>query len=309
MELFNPLIFPTLNILKIGIGVGIALSAIVSILYRDNIETVKKLWWKTIILISIVLVLIGAGGLGKWGFLPVALFMAYFGWLELLQCVEIKYGPIRLGNLIGLLGTLGVLGPIGETPLFTYLGVVVAAWGAIALPIWITRSPPPLYVILSAAFGIIFITMPLALVLRLADSAYGEFSLLIMLVLANDAASQLIGQIFGRNSLAPQISPSKTVEGAIGGLIFCLICGYISCSLVPNWQLWQVLSVAGGISVMALSGDLLASSLKREANIKDFGHILATTGGILDKFDSLMFAVPIFYLAIQFIDRDLEKLI
>ncbi|NET35310.1 MAG: phosphatidate cytidylyltransferase [Cyanothece sp. SIO1E1] len=288
--------------MAIGTGVAVALGIIISILYRDDSATVKALWLKTLILIGLVLVLIGAGGLGKWGFLPVALFMAYFGWLEFLQCVEIKYGAIALPGLIRLLGTVGILGALWGTALTTYLGVVIAAWGAIALPLWLTRNPPPMYGMLSAAFGTLFITMPLALLLALSDSAYGEFSLLILLVITNDAAAQLLGQIAGRTPLIPQISPSKTAEGALGGLIFCLIWGYIFRFLVPGWQLWQILLVAGGISVMALSGDLIASALKREANIKDFGHILATTGGILDKFDSLMFTVPIFYVTATWID-------
>lgn len=305
VTLFNPLFFPTLTIIEIGIGVAFLLSIIISILYRDNAEVVKKLWLKTIILITIILVLVGAGSLGKWGFLPVALWMAYFGWVEFLQCVESKYGPMMFPQLLGGLGTLGILGALGETSFSTDLGIVGAAWGAIALPMWLTRSPPPLYSILSAAFGITFITMPLALLLRLVDVAYGEFSLLIILVLANDAASQLVGQIFGKTALVPNISPSKTIEGACGGMVFCLIWGYIGRFLVPGWQLWQVLCVAVMMAVMALSGDLLASSLKREANIKDFGTILATTGGMLDKFDSLLFAVPIFYLVAQFIDSRL----
>jgi CDP-diglyceride synthetase len=64
--------------------------------------------------------------------------------------------------------------------------------------------------------------------------------------------------------------------------------------LLPGWQLWQVMVVAVGISLIGLTGDLIASAVKRSAGIKDFGRVLGITGGILDKFDGLLFVTPIF---------------
>ncbi len=298
VEIVNPLIFPTLSIVAVEVAIGLAFLTILTILYRSDLAKVKHNWLKLGILVAIALILIGAAGLGKYGLLPVAFFIAYFGWQELLQSVQIKYGPIAHPLLLQLLGTVGIIGGLWGT-VATFFGAIVATWAAIALPILIVRNPPPMHGILSAAFGMVFITTPLANLLTLADSAYGEFNLLIVLVLTNDGFSQGIGQMWGKTPLIPGISPNKTWEGTLGGLISCLILGWSLRFLLPFWQLWQVLLLSGGVSVMALTGDLIASSLKREAGIKDFGHVLAVTGGILDKFDSVLFTIPIFYFIVQ----------
>lgn len=299
MEIFNPLILPILGFVAGEIVIALAVLIILAIIYRRDPAKVKYNSFKLAILIGIGLILIGAGGLGKYGLLPFALFLAYFGWQELLQSVQIKYGPIALPILLQLLGTVGIMGGLWGTAFAIYCTVIIATWAAFTLPILLVRNPPPMHGILSAAFGMVFITMPLASFLTLADSAYKEFNLFILLVLTNDAFSQGIGQIWGKTPLIPGISPNKTWEGTFGGIISCLVLGWSFSFLLPEWQLWQVILLSGGVSLMALTGDLIASSLKREAGIKDFGHVLAVTGGILDKFDSVLFTVPIFYLIMQ----------
>ncbi|NKB17206.1 MAG: hypothetical protein HC770_02270 [Pseudanabaena sp. CRU_2_10] len=110
MALVNPLVFPILQILAGATALSIVLSFIISILYRGEPDKVKNTWLKLWILLGLILVLIGTGSLGKWTFLPIALCLAYWGWLELLQCIQIKYGKILSSTLITWLGTLGILG-------------------------------------------------------------------------------------------------------------------------------------------------------------------------------------------------------
>lgn len=300
-ELSNPLVFRVLQLFAGAVALSILLSAIISWLYRDRPEKVLNTWLKLGILLGLILVLIGTGSLGKWGFLPVALFLAYWGWLELLRCIEVKYGEIKSSTLIILLGTLGILGGLEQNNLSTFGGIAIAAWLAIILPLLIYRQPASMHGVLGTAFGIIFITMPLALLLELVTNNYGEFSFLVLLVMSNDGFSQGFGLLGGKKALIPNISPGKTWVGTGGGLCSCLLIGYLLRFLVLGWQIWQVILVAGIISLISLCGDLIASSLKREAGIKDFGGVLAVTGGILDKFDSLLFATPVFYFIAHYL--------
>ncbi|VXD25276.1 phosphatidate cytidylyltransferase [Planktothrix paucivesiculata] len=300
MEIFNPLIVPTLTLLGGEIAIALSFFTLFAIIYRRDAAKIKHHALKLAILIAIGLILIGAAGLGKYGLLPVTLLLAYFGWQELLNTVQIKYGAIPLPMLLQLLGTVGIVGGLWENPLAIFFGVIVATWVGIAIPIFILDNPPPMYGMLTTAFGMVLITLPLACLLTLVDSAYQEFNLLILLVLTHDGFSQGVGQILGKNPLIPKISPNKTWEGTIGGLLSCLLLGGFAHFILPEWQLWQVLLLSGAVAFLALTGDLIASCLKREAGIKDFSQILAVTGGILDKFDSLIFTIPIFYIIVNF---------
>lgn len=115
------------------------------------------------------------------------------------------------------------------------------------------------------------------------------------LVFTFDGFSQITGQLFGRTKLAPKTSPNKTIEGTIGGAIITLITAFIlhgneSTSIV------QTLVLAVFIILSSLTGDLLASALKRLYHVKDFSHLIPGHGGILDRFDSFILAGSVYYL-------------
>jgi CDP-diglyceride synthetase len=294
------LLWRILPIFGATVALSIVLSSIITILYRDRPDKIINTWLKLGILLGVILVFVVTGSLGKWIFLPVALFLAYWGWRELLGCFRVKYGEFLHSNSIVFLGSFGILGGLADNSLTAFLGVAIATWLAIAIPIPIHRQPTPMHDILGTAFGMMFITMPLALLLDLLTRNYGQFSFLVLLVMSNDGFSQGCGLLGGKTLLIPSISPGKTLVGSGGGFLACLIIGYLLQFLVPEWHVWQALLVAGITSLMSLSGDLIASSLKREAGIKDFGNILAVTGGILDKFDSLLFATPVFYVMVHY---------
>ncbi len=122
---------------------------------------------------------------------------------------------------------------------------------------------------------------------------------LYLLVAVFDGFSQVVGQLVGRRLLAPGISPGKTIEGAIGGLVAAVTVGIVFRDLV--WpEAVQALLLAVAICAAGLSGDLAASWVKRRAGIKDFGNALPGQGGVLDRFDSFLAASAVIGPIIHF---------
>jgi phosphatidate cytidylyltransferase len=112
-------------------------------------------------------------------------------------------------------------------------------------------------------------------------------SALFLCVLSFDAFSQFFGQIFGRHALTRKISPNKTIEGCAGGLLLCLLTSF--CVFGSAWK-------GLPLAFFALSGDLLASLVKRRAGVKDFSRLLPGQGGILDRFDSYILSAICYLL-------------
>jgi phosphatidate cytidylyltransferase len=291
----NPLIYSVLRIALWGALVGALFAAMLGLLRRTDPETHRRDWIRLGLLIGIGLAIASAGALGPQGLLPILLIVAWVSWTELVRCVERKYGPVAAPALIILAGTLGVGGGIGGTAASLLFGIVAATWGAVSLPMLVTRRPPPLHGALGACFGMAFISLPLGALLLLVRLSYGAFVFLIALVTFNDGFAAGFGRLLGRTPLCPRISPGKTWEGAVGSLAICAGLSYLVRDLVPAWSPWQAALIAAGVSALCLVGDLIASSLKREAGIKDFGTALPVIGGFLDRFDSLLFATPAFY--------------
>ncbi len=123
-----------------------------------------------------------------------------------------------------------------------------------------------------------------------------------ILIWVNDSFAYVVGKKFGKQKLFYSISPHKTVEGFLGGLLFCCISAsivsrYIDDTLsTSNWLIIAII-----VSVFGTLGDLIESKLKRESNVKDSGKIMPGHGGILDRLDSVIFASPYIYLFLKLI--------
>jgi phosphatidate cytidylyltransferase len=179
-----------------------------------------------------------------------------------------------------------------------------------ASTIWL-RGPAgkPLSSVAITAFGVLYAGLfSYIYALRYHDYAVGAAAgtalvfLPVLLTWTTDVGAYAFGRTFGRKKLIPSISPGKTVEGAVGGLglaiVICLL--YVRFILMPYAQLG--LTIQGAvlfaivISVAAQTGDLAESLLKREAGVKDSSRIIPGHGGILDRFDSLLFVMPVAFL-------------
>jgi phosphatidate cytidylyltransferase len=127
----------------------------------------------------------------------------------------------------------------------------------------------------------------------------------ILLTWASDIGAYAVGRTLGKHKLIPSVSPGKTVEGAMGALVTSVLVAwlYVRFILSPATQLgftpWGVVLFGLIVSVAAQIGDLAESLLKREAGVKDSSRIIPGHGGVLDRFDSLLFVLPVAYVLLS----------
>ena len=150
-------------------------------------------------------------------------------------------------------------------------------------------------------WGMIWITGTMLFLLALGwippDEPYNSLlpASLLALVWTYDTAAYLFGKMLGRTLLWPSISPSKTWEGTTLGLLFAAGTGMLLYFITRSYSLVLWITLAILISIAAILGDLFESRLKREAGVKDSGNLIPGHGGVLDRFDSLMFAAPVMF--------------
>ncbi|MGE5553209.1 MAG: phosphatidate cytidylyltransferase [Betaproteobacteria bacterium] len=180
--------------------------------------------------------------------------------------------------------------------------VAAAIFAALALDLALALSNAPEESLLrrggALALGALYIGYPLGLMARLRALAPWWLAVGFALVWANDVLAYVVGVSWGRHRLAPRISPKKSVEGAVGGLLATAIAAVV---LRTEIGLGVGRAAVLGLAVAAagLVGDLLESALKREAGIKDSGRLLPGHGGFLDRFDSALLAFPVYYLLLK----------
>ncbi len=144
--------------------------------------------------------------------------------------------------------------------------------------------------------GCIFLAM-----IPYQDSDFAKFLIMgvFILIWVNDSFAYLIGKKIGKNKLFPSVSPKKTWEGFIGGLVFALIASYFIASYETKLNITQWVILTLVLVISGSLGDLLESKFKRAAGIKDSGALLPGHGGMLDRLDSLLFAAPFAYLTLN----------
>ncbi|MCF8331472.1 MAG: phosphatidate cytidylyltransferase [Bacteroidales bacterium] len=155
-----------------------------------------------------------------------------------------------------------------------------------------------IYTLLYPGLGFVF--MLLLLFTPIKDYNYSTQFLLALLIIVwvNDTFAYLTGRLLGKTPVFPGISPKKTVEGSIGGIVFALIAGYVLSRFWELWNIWQWLGFAFFGVIGAIAGDFFESFLKRKKGVKDSGMFLPGHGGALDRFDSLLFAAPVVWIYI-----------
>jgi phosphatidate cytidylyltransferase len=164
------------------------------------------------------------------------------------------------------------------------------------------KSTTPFQNIGVTILGLIYVVLPFS-ILTFITTISGTYNYEVLfgiffILWSNDTGAYLAGSAFGKNKLLPRISPGKTWEGTIGGVVLGFIVAYVISGLFTSLLLLDWLFIAAILTVIGSMGDLVESLFKRSINVKDSGNILPGHGGILDRFDSLIVSIPfiIFYL-------------
>lgn len=126
----------------------------------------------------------------------------------------------------------------------------------------------------------------------------GDARVLLVFVFSwiSDTCAYFTGVFFGKHPLCPEISPKKTIEGAIGGMVGAALIALVFSVYYHGAWMWSYALFGLAGSAISQSGDLVAFMFKRQSKIKDYGHIIPGHGGILDRFDSILFVLPVVYL-------------
>jgi CDP-diglyceride synthetase len=181
----------------------------------------------------------------------------------------------------------------------------------IASAIFIRRQDV-LHGIIYSVFGQVYITMPLSLLMLISYSHQNNITVegyyflpvlaLFVFLWVNDTAAYFIGSLIGKHKLMERISPKKSVEGFIAGIIFTILASFIFARLYPeiSTAFWIVYAII--VSFFGTFGDLFESLIKRTYAVKDTGQLIPGHGGILDRIDSLLVAIPAVYLLFMIFD-------
>ena len=242
----------------------------------------------------------------------VAIFSA-IAILEMLGCIGLKKrpevlipsalyafaGPIvvrYLPKYTSLSSTLALIAAISFIYLFYLLCITVVSKGTknvldIALTFMTT----------------IYISIGFSSIVMIRDQKHGQFLILLVFIGAwvTDGAAYFVGRVLGKHKLIPDVSPKKTVEGAVGGIIFCAISFVIYGIIVgkfsaSNAKIIELVISGVIIAIISEFGDLIASLIKRHYGIKDYGKIFPGHGGVMDRFDSIIAIAPFLLMMCAF---------
>ena len=154
---------------------------------------------------------------------------------------------------------------------------------------------------------IIYIVVPFTLIVQIpflnATFNYVNSTILgvFILIWTNDTFAFLVGKNFGKHKLLERISPNKTIEGFIGGMVATFIASVIISNWFTTHSISEWLVIAAIVSIFGVLGDLIESMFKRQAGVKDSSNLIPGHGGFLDRFDSVIFAAPFIFIYLQII--------
>lgn len=217
---------------------------------------------------------------------------------EFFNALKKKYKPVIVPTYLLLL----VFSISFHFGWFTVLSGAVAVYIALILAMYVfdeSRSFADIAVTVLSAIYIIFFLYHVVLLSKLEPSFMIWY--IFLASWGADTGAYFIGVKFGKRKLSPIISPNKSVEGAIGGFVTSIVlCVMLSVVFDPSMVPYSIVIGMVG-SVISIVGDLVASKIKREMDIKDYGNIMPGHGGVMDRFDSLLLVTPFIYYVIKLV--------
>lgn len=246
----------------------------------------------TIIVAPFVILLVYLGGYYLFAGLIGFYMLGAHEWSRI--CQDGGSTPVSWLNLYGGIPILWV----------AFSGHLSLLWPAMAVLLGVNLVVPPLIGLSGGTvgmdlFGQVYIALPLAFLLLLRAHGFPVTVSALVLVWAADIGAYLVGSRFGRHKLSPSLSPGKSWEGLAGGVLLALLAGaaFSTWLLRDGVEFGLLIGLIAGL--LAVLGDLGESAIKRWANTKDSGNFMPGHGGLLDRIDSLLFALPLLYYLLR----------
>lgn len=239
-----------------------------------------------------------------WAVLTLAVVVAAAGAAEVAAMCRAMGAPVPVLVVSGAAMAVCAVVPVGMADgaaiVVVLLAVVVGA-GIVTLA---SGAPAPQMITAAAAtvMAPLYAGLPLGALVWI-HVVYGPRSVvfLIAMVAMSDTSQYFTGRAFGRRKLAPAVSPAKTVEGALGGVAAAAATGAL---LGPQWgqvaSSFEGIALGAVIGVIGITGDLFESMLKRSAGVKDSSTLIPGHGGVLDRIDAYLFAIPVYLMFLRY---------
>jgi phosphatidate cytidylyltransferase len=237
----------------------------------------------------------------------ILLIISLIGYAELVKalCSETEKRSLNGPDTIAYISIILYYGAVTVTQDHTFLILVIGGFMLMELVWFVLRFP--LYStdrIVRTVFSVIYCPVMLSFIYMLRELDGREFLVWVVLIASwgCDSLAYCTGMLFGKHHPFPKLSPKKSTEGCIGGVIGSAIIGWLLGyffvrSFIPGGFVeWKVALICGVGALMGMVGDLAASGIKRNNNIKDFGHLIPGHGGIMDRFDSMILCAPATYI-------------
>lgn len=251
--------------------------------------------------LTLAVTFIGTLALNGYAFVTFFTILVVIGLLELDVAFR-EHGlrpatPVAIGVGIILMYGAYASGPEAQSLALVLVVFATLAWGMVdpAGDPGTGRRPPRVAASFGATFLAVlwvpFLASYSGLLLRLDEGRWALFAT-VLLVAMTDIGAYAIGMRFGRHKLAPAISPGKTWEGLVGGLLVSGVIAALAVARMPGFDLVTALALGAGVAVAGTVGDLAESLIKRDLGVKDLGRIVPGHGGIMDRADAVLFALP-----------------
>ncbi len=256
-----------------------------------------------IILVVLALLIVGAGGSILFA---VNGAISMVGLFELYRVLKIEKTPLAVIGYLACAAYYGLIWFDGHE----YVTLMAIAVLMCLMSFYVFTFPKyKTEEVTAAFFGVFYVAVMLSYLYQVRQMPGGLY--LVWLIFFSswgcDTCAYCAGKLFGKHKMTPILSPKKTIEGAIGGMAGSAVLGYVYAMLLEHRMLElnnPCMACALACAVAALIsqiGDLAASAIKRNHQVKDYGHLIPGHGGILDRFDSMIFTAPAIYLVITLV--------
>lgn len=263
--------------------------------------------------VMLLIIAVAAFAFGNIFLLPLLWLISLIAYRELtraFRCPEDEK-KINAPEVIGLAGVTGYYltiwiwrnGIYGSNPL--YLLMVIAAVFLAEMFVYVITFPKyRAEQIITAFFSFMYAPVMLSFVYLTRETSYGIYMVWLILISSwgCDTCAYGVGKLFGKKKIFPILSPHKSLEGCIGGVLGSALIGglygyFFVEAAFPERNITLIIAVICGLgAVMSMVGDLAASAIKRNNNIKDYGKLIPGHGGIMDRFDSMIITAPMTYM-------------